>query len=328
MTLFLQQLGQGIADCGLVGQRTLLAVSGGADSIALLRGMLAIQGESQIEIVVAHLDHGLRGEASSRDAAWLRSVCSDFNVQCAIGSFDIKAQADERGLGIEETARQVRYDFLQQTARSRQCSAIAVAHTADDQAETILHHIIRGTGMSGLRGIPMLRALAEDLILVRPMLHITRADVLKYLADINQTYREDDSNQDISFTRNRIRHELLPQIERNFNPRIRDALTRLGQQAMDIDVVLQSVVDEILETVLEEATADVCRIRCDGLAEHPPHLIRETLKRLWRRVGWPEQRMGFEEWNRLSDLVRDQGTATLPGSIEARRRGTLLILRR
>src|SRR5205823_11908216 len=133
---------------------------------------------------------------------------------------DVAAVAQGSGRGIEETARDERYRFLEVTAVAIGCRAIATAHTADDQAETILHHVLRGTGLAGLRGIPRARELASGITLIRPLLDLERSVVLDYLAKIGQDFRDDASNRDEAYTRNRIRHQLLPLLAREYNPHI------------------------------------------------------------------------------------------------------------
>lgn len=325
---FLHGLGAGLDTCRVGGPRVLLAVSGGADSVAMLRGCIELRDQYRLELHAAHLNHGLRAEASKADADWLAGLCRQWNVPCSLETRDVREFGRQRGLGIEEAARQARYLFLEETARRQGCPSVAVAHTADDQAETILHHIVRGTGMAGLRGMRSVRALSDDLFLTRPMLDIGRRQVEEYLTQIGQDYRHDKSNSDETLTRNRIRRQLLPLLERDFNPRVRETLRRLGRQAAEIDAMLETLTASVLQAAVAEKTKQVSRLRCDVLMKHPRHLIRECLKRLWRELDWPEQRMGFDEWERLADLVCGDGTAILPGNIEARRRGTLLVLRR
>ncbi|HEY2253257.1 MAG TPA: tRNA lysidine(34) synthetase TilS [Planctomycetaceae bacterium] len=309
-------------------RRILVAVSGGADSMALLRGLLTLRSEFRLALHVGHLDHQFRGAASRADADWLREVCQALDVPLTIGRADIPQTASRTGKGIEETARHARYEFLDQTALEHKCGVIALAHTADDQAETILHHVLRGTGLAGLRGIPRERQLDSGVRLLRPLLNVDRSTVRDYLGEIRQDFREDESNCDESFTRNRIRRRLLPLLAEDYNPQIRQALLRLGRQAGEAQEALDELASSLLDRALESSSANECRLKWQPFKDVPRHLIRETLSLLWRRLGWPRQKMGFDQWDELAGIILDGGAATLPAEIDARREGRWLVLRR
>ncbi|MBM4076608.1 MAG: tRNA lysidine(34) synthetase TilS, partial [Planctomycetes bacterium] len=147
---------RGLSECLGQSRRVLVAVSGGADSVALLRGMLAVRNDFSLELIVGHFNHKLRGEASDRDARWVSKIAETYSLPFVIQSADENTLHLDQS-GLEESARNVRYSFLQQKAIENKCDAIAMAHTADDQIETILHHVFRGTGIAGLRGIPKIR---------------------------------------------------------------------------------------------------------------------------------------------------------------------------
>src|SRR5688572_29033082 len=187
----------------------IAAVSGGADIVALLRALLAIRQQGAGRQVAAHCNHRLRGAESEADAAFVADLCRQLGLTCEIGIVDV-SQAANSGDGLEAAAREARYGFLKSVAARHGARYLATAHTADDQAETLLHRIVRGTGLAGLAGIPRVRPLNELTTLIRPLLGARRSEVLAYLADIGQEYRHDASNLDRRFTRNRIRHELLP----------------------------------------------------------------------------------------------------------------------
>jgi tRNA(Ile)-lysidine synthase len=307
--------------------RVLAAVSGGADSMALLRGLIELKDDLGLVLQVGHLDHQLRGAASTEDAAWLGRACEKLGVPFALGRIDVQAAATSSGRGVEEAARDARYVFLAETARSTDCSVIALAHTASDQAETILHHIVRGTGLAGLRGIPRERELAPGIRLMRPLLDVERSQVLDYLRQIGQDFREDESNQDEAYTRNRIRRQLLPLLTREYNPQIADAVLRLGQQAVEIQRTLEVLAEQLLERVLDSSSARECRLKWQPLADVPRHLVREMFSILWRRQDWPRQPMGFAQWDALAGIALEGGAATLPSRIDTRREGRWLVLR-
>lgn len=325
MPPFLTELESACCRLDLPGRRLLVGVSGGADSVALLRGLVAIGEKLQLTLSVGHLDHALRS-TSPADAEWVVGLCERLDVPCTVGRIDVGVQAGASGTGIEEAARDARYAFLQETALARGCSAIAVAHTADDQAETILHHVLRGTGLAGLRGIPERRALADELWLVRPMLNVTRQDVVEFLGSVGQDFRADETNADESLTRNRLRRSLLPQLESEYNPALRAALCRLGRQASETHAALEALAAGVLDRVIEKATATECRLRWRRLARQPRHLVREALVELWRRQGWPRQAMTYDHWERLAEIAISGGQADFPGGLAARRDARRLIV--
>ncbi len=322
----------------------VLAVSGGADSVALLRVMVALKAANggAGQLYVAHLNHGLRGEDGDADAAWLAALCERLALPLITDKCDISSLAAEQGDGWEAAARTARYDFLRQTAERLGSRFVATAHTADDQVETVLQRIVRGTGLAGLSGIPSRRPLSHSAVLVRPMLALRRSDVLAYLTTIGQDYRTDVSNTDPRFTRNRLRQELLPFLRERFNNDVDAALLRLAVQADEAQQVLENLAAGIArECVLIEfdprpvaATHELrparrVRIDCAWLAEQPAIVVREVCKAGWRDAHWPLQSMGFHEWQLLASLasgVCPSSHANLPANIGACRDGRLLIL--
>ena len=195
----------------------VVAVSGGADSVALLRAMHALKQMHGGcgELIVGTLNHGVRGEDAAKDVAWLRALCEELKLRLCVETADVQSLVSEQGDGFEAAAQTARYDFLRRTAESLGARFVATAHTANDQVETVLHRIVRGTGIAGLRGIQRSRPLSESVTLVRPLLDLSRGQVVEYLSSLGQSYRTDGTNADTAFTRNRIRHELLPNLRRN-----------------------------------------------------------------------------------------------------------------
>ena len=180
------------------GCRVLCACSGGADSTALLHLLCSMP---RVTVVCAHFNHRLRGAESDRDEAFVRSMCERLGVDCVCGGEDVAAAAAARGAGIEETARALRYAFLEETAVKCGCDRIATAHHAEDNAETVLMNLVRGSGLRGLCGIPPVR----DGV-IRPLLNATRKEILEYLAENGLSYVDDSTNELDDCARNRIRH--------------------------------------------------------------------------------------------------------------------------
>lgn len=312
---------------------TLIAVSGGADSVALMRALAQLAKPNAVttppeSLVVAHLNHGLREEISDADAAWLGQECERLSLPFVTEKQELHLTRQESNEGLEEVSRKARYEFLARVAFEQGCTQIAVAHTRDDQAETVLHHLIRGTGIAGLRGIPRIRSLPKGLFLIRPMLELSRDDVLQYLKDCGQDFRTDASNSDLSFTRNRIRHQLIPLLKKEFNPNVAQAVHRLAHQAEEVTAVLAEQVDQILSEATLDQNQETWRLNCDVFQDVPDYLIRQCFLQIWQRMSWSRKRMGFDHWQRLLMLTRSDQKLSLPDGVEAERRERLLILRK
>ena len=312
----------------------MLAVSGGPDSVAMLRAVLAMKQRDggPGRLFVAHLHHGLRGTAADEDQAWLVKLCVQCQVPLETGRADVAAAAMGQGDGYEAAARSARYDFLRATAEKVGARLVAVGHTADDQIETVLHRILRGTGLEGLAGMPRVRPLSPSVSLIRPLLETRRSDVLRYLEVIGQDFRTDASNADSRWTRNRLRNELLPAIREHVNADVDGALWRLAVHAREAQQLISDATQELAARCVTVASATedpVVRIDCRPLIDQRPLLIREVCKVVWQRAGWPMQRMGFDEWQQLAAMtIRDHPTKAinLPGNIRACRQGDFLVL--
>jgi len=306
----------------------LVAVSGGADSVALLRGLAAIRVTGPGRLFGAHFNHHLRGAAADADQQFVVELCRSLSLPCEVGQADVTLRAASGSDGLEAAARQARYDFLQATAERLGARYVVTAHTADDQAETILHRIVRGTGLAGLAGMPRSRPLGPATLL-RPMLGLRRSEVTAYLAELGQLYREDATNLDPGYTRNRLRHELLPQLAVQYNPQVAEALLRLGRLAGEAQKVISDQVESLLPKCVRQAGPSRLSIDCRVLSGQSRCVVRELLVVAWRGQGWGEQAMGFDHWERLADLVHtaEPASLTLPGAVQATRSGEALVIR-
>lgn len=310
-----------------VAGRTILAVSGGADSMALLRAACRLIDRNGLTIAVAHLDHALRPE-SADEARRVASFATEQGLDVFVERIDVRSVAERTSRGIEETARRLRYEFLLRTANQFEAAFVVTAHTADDLAETVLFHTLRGTGLRGLRGIPARRRLSESVVLVRPFLGISRTDIERYLAAVGQVYLTDPSNADPAFTRNFLRREILPRLRETVNPRLDEALLRLAQQATEASSLVTRLARNELRHALIESTPMLIRLRVRRLKSRSRPVIRETVALAWRRAGWPRQRMSFAHWDAVAAIIVDGGRRSLPARTDVRRRRGELILRR
>lgn len=263
----------------------LVAVSGGADSVSLLDALVRLneRGKLPVKIFAAHLNHQLRGEESDEDEAFMTRLAMQYNLKCFIEQAPIAEIARAEKGNLEATARQVRYDFLGRAAESFGASFVLTAHTQDDQAETILMRLLRGSGMEGLRGIHGARRLSQSVELIRPMLSVTRAEVIEHCKHYNLKFRTDSSNYLPDFTRNRVRQELLPLL-RSFNPRSDEALARMAELLTDDQDVLHQIALGALIEARQGAGLNAKILRQQTTA------IRRRVLRLWLR----EERGGIE----------------------------------
>ncbi len=323
--MFLAQLHAGCRTCAMKPELLLLGVSGGPDSVALLRGLLEIPESPPVHVV--HVDHQLRPE-SAADAGWVQTLAEQMQVPVSIVPADVNAEATQKRVGTEEAARSARYRIFVEQARRTGATQVAVAHHANDNVETILHNIVRGTGLSGLAGMPPVRELTPGVQLMRPMLNIPLVSITKYLDERNIDFVEDATNLDTSFTRNRIRHELLPLLEREYNPQVSEAVLRLSRQARDASALVTEHTDTLIRRCCEFTDSRV-RVRCDLLQNSPRDIVRSLMRQVWIKQSWPRQKMGFDEWDSLAAVVEGQLTGRdLPGGINASRHRATLTLRK
>lgn len=306
----------------------VVAISGGADSVALVRALdVARDPRAALPLVLAHLNHQLRGRESDADEEFVVSLHAQLtaagrpNLKLCRASRDIAAQAHAESANLEALARRERYRWLAEVAREHGIKYLATGHSANDQAETILHRLLRGTGLRGLRGIATSRELEPGLMLVRPLLSATRADILAYLHELEQPFREDSSNNDLRYTRNRIRHELLPHLTEHYNPSIVRTLSGLAEQAEEAYRVEEAAALALLSEVELPRAGERLIFDLRNLLTAPRPRVREMFHLVWERENWPLGGMDRAAWERLAGVVFEGVTAVdLPGGMHARRR--------
>lgn len=259
------------------GGTVLCAVSGGADSMCLLHFLRTLAEERGFTLRAAHFDHRLRGEESTADAAFVENRCRMWNIPLTLGSGDVAGAARRAGTGIEETARALRYAFLEQTAEDQNADVIATAHNASDNTETVLLHLIRGAGLQGLTGIPPRRGH-----LVRPFLTTTREEIGAYLRAQNVDWREDSSNADDTYARNYLRHRLLPAME-ELNPRFLGGMERTIRLLRQDNDFLNAQAAQV--AALARWAEDDLVIEARYIAELPAAIAPRAVRRLLEMTG-------------------------------------------
>ena len=226
-----------------MGDRVVLAVSGGADSMCMMEVLAALRDSWKLELLVVHVHHGLRGAEADRDAAFVQDEAGKLGIGCVVERRDVRSVAAERGLSLEEAGRDVRYEILREYAEkwiSQYPAKIAVAHHQEDQAETILHNLFRGSGLKGLGGMSARRGQ-----IIRPLLCLEKKEILEYLAERHIAYCEDSTNQENEYTRNRLRNELIPQIRREINDRAVEHITEAGARLRQADAYFEELAEKI-----------------------------------------------------------------------------------
>mgnify|MGYP000897989563 FL=1 len=301
--------------------RTLLvACSGGTDSLALLDVLERLRAAGGAQIICAHYEHGIRGADSLADARFVEAFCAAHAIPCLCGAGDVPVYARAHRLSLETAARVCRYDFLHRVHAERGCDAIVLAHHADDLAETVLLRILRGTGPAGLAAMRV-----WDGLHLRPLLTVTRAQIEQYAAERGLAPRHDVTNDALDARRNRIRHELLPQLARTYNPAVRDALTRLSVLAAEEDDLLSA----LARTEFERA-AHPEGLLLAALRTLHPAMQRRVLRLFWVHKTGATQAFSYLHEERMRALIFAEGAARAEmqsGWYAAVRRGVLTLMR-
>jgi tRNA(Ile)-lysidine synthase len=314
------------------GDRIGVAVSGGADSVALLLLLLELREKLGFEVLMAHFNHKLRGKASERDESFVTKLGEKHGVEVFVEREDIAAKAKAEGGNLEDAGRRARYAFFEKLVREQGLKLVAVAHTADDQAETVLAHILRGTGLAGLGGIH-----PQAGVIFRPLLEIRRNELRKYLKSQRQSWREDASNRDVKRMRARIRRKLMPFLEKQFQPGLTERLSQMAAMAREDEAFLQETAN-LRMLAAGKFSGGEFRISTKNLLTGEPgarqieaiskRMIRLVVGKIKPRAG----QLGAGHVKSVMALARKEGSGQalqLPGGVEVRReRDTLRFLPR
>lgn len=307
------------------GGRVVVALSGGPDSVALVHVLRELESAGELAVAaIAHFNHHLRGAESDQDEAFCRQMAEALGLPFEVGRADVRALAREQGRSVEDAARVARYGFLEQAADRVGADRIAVAHTREDQAETFLLRLVRGSGSRGLAGI-----LPRSGRVVRPLLDVSRAELRQYAEAKGLAFRTDASNDDLSIPRNRVRHELLPYLAREFSPGIVDVLARSAAIAKDDDDCLQAEAIVLARSIVSAGDAGARSVELDATALmslHPALAARVVQHALRARSAGGF--IGFDHVERFLAFVRDGrpgSMLSLPGQ-QALHRGGRIVL--
>lgn len=309
----------------------IVAVSGGPDSVAVAHLCIGLLQQTKLaRLILAHVNHQLRGAESDGDETFVRNLGESAESRLTVRAtrIDVAAIAKLEHSNLESTARRERYRWLAQLARGEGAAWIATGHTADDQAETVLFRLLRGSGVLGLGAMTECRTLDDGVKLLRPLLSVRRQALLDYLNEKQTPFRVDSSNSDLRFTRNRLRHELLPLLQEHYNPGIVEVLCRLAEQghALHADIVVDAA--RLLSEAELPRAGNILVFAVERLQKASENLQREMFRLVWKREGWPLGEMDFERWHRLCAIVAGSCAASdFPGPIHADRASNVVRVR-
>lgn len=295
----------------------LIGLSGGRDSVALLHFLV---GQGYRKLVLCHLNHGLRGRESGQDAALVQRLAKRYQLPCETLKVDIRKRSGETKTSLETTGREERLSFFLATAKKHRSRTVFLAHHADDDAETVLHNLFRGTGLQGVSGMKPVHEISRGLLLVRPLLDVTRVDIKDYVAANQLPYREDSSNQSTEHTRNRLRHELLPLLDDLFQRDVSPLLKRFSfLAARDHSLINELSQAFAIQHVLFNEDGSL-RLRAEFRKAHPSMQSRILQRWLAEAHGIPK--IGFREVEAAISMLRPDGPAriNLPGDRHLRRK--------
>ena len=303
----------------------LVATSGGADSVALLLGLHSLAARQGLtpRLIVVHARHDLREEADA-DAAFVGDLAGRLACPCVIRDLPVRSAEDPRGEGVEALARRMRLGFFSDVALECGARHVVVAHTADDQAETILHRILRGTGPAGLQGMAPARELCDGVALVRPLLTVRRRVIRDYLESCGQPWCEDATNADVRYSRNFLRHHVLASCETGPYPAATAAINRLGDQVAGLAGAIRSAAEHLLDGCAQRHHEGSILIRSAPLASLDAQFVAEVFVALWHREAWPQRDMTSRHYAMLARMVADSvglvipPAVDLPGGVRAR----------
>ena len=312
----------------------VVAASGGPDSTALLRSLHRLRDEYRLTLHVAHLNHDFRGVEADHDASFVQRLADGLGLPCSIDKQDPIAYQRQRGVSsFEQAAREMRYAFLSAVASSAGAVAIALGHTADDQAETVLLHLLRGSGLHGLRGMDEVSQWPwpepnPGPLLFRPMLGAGKADTAAYCRALGQTYREDSGNYMWRFTRNKVRLDLMPKLARDYNPRVREALARLSRAASEDLDFIEGELARQWPGIAQEREGAVSFPISALIALHPA-LQCHALRRAYAAIAGDARSLSESHLDAMLSLLRRQRgglSLDLPRGVRARREGDRIVL--
>ena len=306
------------------GEKIIVGVSGGPDSVALLHGLYALRHDFGVSLHVAHLNHGIR-KGALRDQKFVERLCSQLEIPCTTKEFHL----NKKRQSLEEAAREKRFRFLSRVAKKHKAKTIALGHTKDDLAETVLMRLLRGTGLSGIRSILPKREIYQE-IFVRPMLELSRNDIIQFLKQNRIKYCTDSTNRNKIFMRNKIRIDLIPLLEKQYNPNVKDVLAHLSVQATaDYNFLESRAKTAFLRIATFPNQSKNISLDLKKLTKHHPSMQNLILRLAIQHLNGNMRKLTFSHAKEIESLIniRPKGSIVhLPNSIAIQKKPLKLIL--
>lgn len=289
------------------GDTIVVAVSGGPDSMALMHLLHSVSSEQELTLIAAHVNHGFRGEESERELQAVARYAQSLGIPCETATLDMPSYIEENRLNLQAAAREKRYEFLHDAAIRHGASVIALAHHGDDQAETVLMRLIRGSGLGGLSGIADKRT-EKNMELIRPLLRMNKSDLLEYCRECGVPYLVDSSNLKRDYFRNKVRLDVMPYLEQ-FNPRLSTSLQRLAEMARSEDDYMEQRARELFSELVIAGQGE-CRVACPDFSGLHVALQRRLIKLILNYLLQENDYLSFEgiEKMRLAALPKSPST--------------------
>jgi tRNA(Ile)-lysidine synthase len=288
------------------GEHIVVGVSGGADSVVLLNVLNELKYKWNLTLTVAHLDHMIRGEESRKEAEFVKDIARKMKIPCISDERDVPGYRKAKGLSLQEAAREVRYAFFRDVLNRASANKIALGHHADDQAETVLMWFLRGASLKGLSGIPPLR----EGVFVRPLIDTTREEIEEYLKNNNIPYVTDSSVSEHHFLRNKIRHQLIPLLKKEYNPRIVKTLTQMADLLrLDSEILDDEVKDLVDKLLVENQNGFCCSI--DIIKKYSRSLQGRLIRKIIAKLKGDTKGLGFKHIEAVCHLLDRKGPSKL-----------------
>lgn len=298
--MFIQKIKKTIEKFSMLkkGDHVVVAVSGGADSVALLSVLNSLKDELGIAVSAAHMDHMIRGDESKKEMGFVQSLAAGMGVECVAEARDVSAVKNDDGLSLQEAAREVRYEFFRETLNKLKADKVATGHHGDDQVETALMWFIRGASLKGLSGMPPVR----EGLFIRPLIGVTRKEIEQYLKENNIEYINDTSINEPQYLRNDIRHNLLPLLRKEYNPQIDDAILRMTNLLRQDDEFLERNAKQAVDDCILESDDDLC-VSIEKIKEYPEVLHGRMIMDMVSRIKGDTRGITFKHVDSVCGLI-------------------------
>ena len=307
----------------LPNSHLIVAASGGLDSMVLLHLLSHLPKDARPLLTVAHLNHGLRRSESAEDQRLVKSICEKSRLPFVTHTLDSVTITNAHRQTIEEAARSLRYQWLENVAQKAGSAAIVTGHHADDQTETVVHHLSRGTGLRGLQGMLPDRRLPSGIRLLRPLIAFSRRQLQAYANLWQVEFRDDSTNIDTAFTRNKIRHQLIPRVSAENQPDFPAIVNQLASSAAEAVSLLDQISQNLADASIVTRTANHVLLRVESIEKQPQLIRSHFFTWLWIQQAWPRQKMTSPHWQKLSEAITEPESPRfqLPGRVDVIRTG-------